>query len=270
MYTQCPDCLTVFSLDAETLTQAGGEVQCGHCDQIFHALANLAQELPPEPFSQLPAHEHASIPPRLELAVYRPRPEPSAVLAADDAAEEDFSALVFAPRFARNAWQQDKDAAARSYERRWPWLVVCILLVLLLGGQIAWVQRSALLSDPGIGAWLRASCDVIGCQLPLVRDVDQLQLVARDVEAHPSVPGALMISATLRNDAAFAQPYPVVTLVLSDAQGHHMAMRRLRPAEYLNDAEALRSGLPPGASAALVIEAEDPGHGAVAFDFGFE
>jgi hypothetical protein len=79
-----------------------------------------------------------------------------------------------------------------------------------------------------------------------------------------------MISATIRNDAAFAQPYPVVSLVLSDADGHRVAMRRLRPAEYLDDREAMRAGLAPGTSAALLIEVADPGTHAVAFEFGFE
>ncbi|WP_343214406.1 MJ0042-type zinc finger domain-containing protein, partial [Dyella sp. ASV21] len=28
MYAQCPDCLTVFSLNTETLAQARGQVMC--------------------------------------------------------------------------------------------------------------------------------------------------------------------------------------------------------------------------------------------------
>ena len=55
MYTQCPDCLTVFSLGADTLSTAGGHVQCGHCEQMFDALACLAAQLPPEPFTRLAA-----------------------------------------------------------------------------------------------------------------------------------------------------------------------------------------------------------------------
>src|SRR3569833_3201667 len=95
-------------------------------------------------------------------------------------------------------------------------------------------ERGASIAAPAIGGWLRQACASLGCRLPLVRDVHQLHLVARDVQAHPSVPGALMISATVRNDAPFAQPYPVVSLTLSDADGHHLAMRRLHPSEYLD------------------------------------
>jgi hypothetical protein len=90
------------------------------------------------------------------------------------------------------------------------------------------------------------------------------------VQAHPSVAGALMISASVRNDAAFAQPYPVVTITLSNAQGQRIAMRRLQPREYLDDDTIRQRGLAPGGSAVLLLEVEDPGNKAVAFEFTFE
>jgi len=79
-----------------------------------------------------------------------------------------------------------------------------------------------------------------------------------------------MISASVRNDAGFAQPWPVLTITLSNAQGRRIAMRRLQPAEYLDDAAILRHGLAPGGSAVLLLEVEDPGDKAVAFEIGFE
>jgi predicted Zn finger-like uncharacterized protein len=253
MYTQCPDCRTVFSLDASVLAQARGAVICGNCETLFDALDTLAEQLPPEPFRLLPGNARSEEAPRLELAVYRPREDvPPAVEPA------------FTPRFVHDR------RAPRQRPRRWPWVVICTLLALLLAAQVAWAKRDVLIADPAVGAWLRQACATLGCRLPLVRDVHRLHLVARDVQAHPSVPGALMISATIRNDAPFAQPYPVVSLILSDTEGRRVAMRRLRPSEYLDDEAALRAGLAPGASAALVIEVADPGARAVAFEFGFE
>jgi predicted Zn finger-like uncharacterized protein len=257
MYAQCPDCLTVFSLDAAALAQARGAVVCGNCDTAFDALGTLADQLPPEPFRRLPEHARSAHPHRLELAIYRPREE--AVAAPEPVAQP-----AFTPRFVHDR------RAPRPRERRWPWLVTCVLLALLLAAQLAWAKRQVLIADPTLGAWLRQACATLGCELPLVRDTRRLHLVARDVQAHPSVPGALMISATVRNDAPFGQPYPVVTLILSDADGRRVAMRRLHPSEYLDDAAAIRAGLAPGASAALLIEVTDPGARAVAFEFGFE
>jgi predicted Zn finger-like uncharacterized protein len=264
MYTQCPDCLTVFSLDAKTLTQARGEVVCGHCHGLFDALQSLNGQLPPEPFQQLPLAVYSDRPPQLELAVYRPQAAiPAAVVDAPTAATgEDFGKLVFAPRFAR-------DERIRG-PRRWPWVLLVLLLAVLLAVQLAWTQREALIANPTTGAWLRQACASLHCKIPLVQDVRQLRLLARDVQAHPTVSGALMISATVRNDAAFDQPYPVVVITLSDAAGKRVAMRRLRPEEYLGDAAQVREGLAAGSSTALVFEVQDPGQQAVAFDFAFE
>ena len=283
MYTQCPECLSVFSLDAHTLAQAHGHVICGHCRASFDSIATLTDQLPPEPFRELPVNEPAFEPPGIDLVVYRPRPESPAVV-QDEVAEkstgpEDFSQLVFTPHFAReqrthrpNRSRQRLRQRHRSAsgERRWPWVIVCALLALLLGIQLAWAERDPLIRNPTTGGWLRSICATLDCQLPLVAAPQQMHLLDSNVQAHPSVSGALMISARVRNDAAFAQPYPVVTITLSNAQGQRMAMRRLQPREYLDDNAILERGLTPGASAVLLFEVEDPGDKAVAFEFGFE
>lgn len=285
MYTQCPECLSVFSLDAQTLALAHGHVVCGHCEAGFDSLATLTEQLPPEPFVELSLNQPALEPPRLDLVVYRPRPETpvvvvagAAVAAATPKPVEDFSQLVFAPRFARESGVLPPGPAARrsrrhlhsSGERHWPWMVACVLLTLLLAAQLAWAKRDELIRQPAVGHWLRGACAMLGCELPLVAAPQQLRLVASNVQAHPSVAGALMISASVRNDAAFAQPWPVLTITLSDAQGQRIAMRRLQPADYLDDATIQRHGLAPGGSAVLLLEVEDPGDKAVAFELGFE
>lgn len=282
MYTQCPECQTVFSLDVNLLAQARGYVACSYCGTEFDALASLAEQLPPEPFRLLPAQPESRQLPTLELAVYRPRPEPVAVLDAEipiaDASDtEDFSQLVFTPRFANKqpeqlprALDRRKSRRSASGELQWPWVAACLLLLLLLGGQLSWAERDPLIRNPVTGGWLRSTCATLGCRLPLVAAPQRLRLVASNVQAHPSVPNALMISASVRNDAAFTQPYPVLKITLSDAQGQPIAMRRLQPRDYLDDDATLRRGLPPGASTALLIEVADPGAKAVAFDFSFE
>src|SRR3569623_1534104 len=174
MYTQCPDCRTVFSLDASVLAHARGAVICGNCETLFDALDTLAEQLPPEPFRLLPGNTRSEEAPRLEVAIYRPR-EDVPVAAVETAP----AVPAFTPRFA-----QDR-RTPRQRPRRWPWVLTCVVLALLLAAQVTWAKRDALIAAPSLGGWLRQACASLGCRLPLVRDVHLLHLVARDVQAHP-------------------------------------------------------------------------------------
>lgn len=276
MYSQCPECLSVFSLDAQTLAQAHGHVICSHCEAGFDSLATLTEQLPAETFTELPLNEPTLDPPRIDLVVYRPAPETPVIAVADvpSAPEDPFAQLVFTPRFARGSrsgrHRHAVRTTTRSTERRWPWVVTCMALALLLGLQLTWAERNTLIRNPLIGQWLRSSCAALGCSLPLVSAPESIRLTASHVQAHPRAPGALMISASMRNNAVFAQPWPVVDVTLSDAAGHPVGMRRLQPDEYLDDDPALRRGLVPGATAVVVLELEDPGKKAVTFKLAFE
>jgi len=135
--------------------------------------------------------------------------------------------------------------------------------------QLVYATRALWLDDARLRPWLDAACERLTCRLPPRRDVAQIALVARDVRPHPSEPGALVISATMLNRAAFVQPYPTLEITLSNLDEQRIAMRRLAPQDYLNDARALARGLPPGATATIDLEVFDPGKQAVAFEFKF-
>ena len=74
MYTQCPECLTIFKLDGGELAAAHGSVRCGHCAAVFDALRTLSAQLPPEPIGILDLHAAQVDPPQLTLPVFRPNP----------------------------------------------------------------------------------------------------------------------------------------------------------------------------------------------------
>lgn len=48
MYTQCPQCQTVFEISADHLKAANGEVRCGQCLNVFNALNHLSEQIPAE------------------------------------------------------------------------------------------------------------------------------------------------------------------------------------------------------------------------------
>ena len=259
MYTQCPECLTVYAVDTATLAEGHGNVRCGQCTMVFDALSSLGEALPAEPFMNLPVHPPAPDAPRLFQPVFRPHP--------DYVAQTESPPAPHAPA-ALPAFVRRRRERRRGGNRRW--IGGCALLALLLAAQLAWANRVALADNPGTRPLLARACVVLRCTLPPKQDISKLTLLSRDIRPHPSVPGALIISATVRNDAAFTQPYPLIRIALSDLDGNEVAMRRFRPAEYVSDPKTRAAGLAPGATIAVAFEVEDPGRNAVAFEFGFE
>lgn len=267
MYTQCPECFTVYTLDADVLGRGHGMVRCGHCTAVFDTLRTLVSQLPPIPFDHIPAHPDEALPPQLTVPVYRPNPaqatlefDPDDRLHRQDRRSHERRSPA-TPHFAR--------LTTRAPTRRWPWMLGVGVLALALTAQIGYAERARLLDHPLARPWLDRGCALLHCELPPRHDVSELTLVSRDIRPHPSVPGALIISATLRNDGDFAQGFPTVEITLSDLDENRIAMRRFRAREYVSDPRAIGAGLAPGATAALVVEVQDPGKNAVAFEFKF-
>lgn len=259
MYTQCPQCLTIYRVEGEEIAAAQGSVRCVDCASVFDALPTLTAQLPPEPIERLPLHRVQADPPQLATPILRPSAMPLETIVAQPPRARERITPAFARRRRRVQTQ-----------RNGRWLAACAVLALTLGAQIAWSQRTNWIDDTRVRGLLDSACARLGCRLPLRHDGATLELLSRDIQPHPSVPGALIISATLRNDASFAQAYPTVEVSLSDLDDKPVAMRRFQPGDYLTDAHAIRQGIAAGASASLVFEVADPGKNAVAFEFKFE
>ncbi|UXI68784.1 zinc-ribbon and DUF3426 domain-containing protein [Tahibacter amnicola] len=263
MYTQCPECHTVFSATAPTIARGHGMARCSHCNAVFDVLRTLADQLPPEPFDRLEVHAPQVEPPLLGVPVYRPNPQPvTFTFDPDDKPRpREHRRAHGLPAFARHG--------TRAPGRRWPWVAGSTALFLTLSAQLAYAERTVLLNHATVRPLLDSACEIVHCQLPLRQDLDQLELLSRDIRPHPSVPGALIVSATLRNAADFSQAFPIVEITLSDLDENRVAMRRFQPREYLGDTRLISKGLAAGASTALVFEVKDPGKNAVAFEFKF-
>src|SRR3546814_1523437 len=79
-------------------------------------------------------------------------------------------------------WSSDVCSSDLSGERNWPWMLACGVLTLLLLAQLGWAKRDALIRDPTVGGWLRSSCAVLHCRLPLVAAPARLRLLASNVQ----------------------------------------------------------------------------------------
>ena len=153
--------------------------------------------------------------------------------------------------------------------RRWPWVVVACTLSLALIAQLGLYQRRALLAHDDSRKLLEFSCSLLQCRLPLREDIARLKVLDSDVKPHPRTKGALLITASLRNEAAYAQNYPIVEVKLLDKSARPVALRRFAPRSYLADADAIAAGIAANASLPIIFEVIDPGEKASGFEFSF-
>ncbi len=144
-----------------------------------------------------------------------------------------------------------------------------VLLSLLLVLQLFFSERAQLAANPQWRPFVAVACDVVRCTLPAWHEPSAFAMLSRDVIAVPGRPGELRVQASIRNDARWSQPWPVLVLSLSDANGRLLGSRRFTPDDYLGrapDAAVLRAGQ----AAQLAFDIVEPAPGVVAFDFRFE
>ncbi|MGW8228398.1 MAG: DUF3426 domain-containing protein [Gammaproteobacteria bacterium] len=169
-----------------------------------------------------------------------------------------------------------RDSLAVEVKPRRPLLLILGLLAILLFSATLFVQlayfRSSQLLDrfPVLQPLVERVCTTLSCRYSGPRDVSQIKLVSRDIRLHPKVNNALLISATFINRAAFKQPYPDITVTLSDLSGAMVAQRRFTPAEYLGRLNSPFLLMPSGKPVQIALEVVDPGKDAVNFEFTFQ
>lgn len=242
MFARCPQCKTVHPLTAAQLSHAHGLVQCGQCGRTFSALSFL--------FDEWPAGQ-----------AYRPAKDSSAgapVLGATRHVDETHE-------IAENATPVDLPARPK----RLVWGLATVLLVLLTLANAAWTLRDSLAQTPVIGGWLQTSGWLQTDASSLLQDQDQIQLVSRDMHAHPTRSGILVLSITFVNLAAHKQAYPVLEVTLLDAVNQAVAQRRLQPVDYLRPGADIDAGLAPDVYLPVLLEFSDPGMQAVGFEIRF-
>ena len=156
---------------------------------------------------------------------------------------------------------------ARDTWRLVAWGVLPLLLLALVL-QVVLADRARLAADPQWRPRIVALCGWLGCSVPPWHEPSAFHVTARELRAHPGAPGALLVSATFRNDAAYSQAWPVLQLSLANHDGDALGLRRFTPREYLGS-EPSSQWIGPGQSASVTLEVLDPGKRAVTFEFDF-
>lgn len=155
---------------------------------------------------------------------------------------------------------------------RW-WLVahlgMALLLVVVIAAQILYLTREPLQDDERFRPWQESLCNLVGCELPVRRDVSKLGAVAKVVISHPRYLDALRIDLSLQNRAAFAQPFPTIRVLFLDKRDRELAGRDFSPEEYLRGPLAGKTLLQPMVPEQIVLEIKDPGARAVNYRFSY-
>jgi hypothetical protein len=143
---------------------------------------------------------------------------------------------------------------------RWPFILVALLLVLALAGQVTFHFRSEIATMmPSLRPMLASASEALGSDLPLPRHVELISIEVSDLQNDPAHGNLLVLNATLRNRAAYAQSYPSLELSLTDTQDSAVARRVFPPAEYLSPKTAANHAFAANSDLAVRvwIEARD-------------
>ena len=290
MHVRCPSCQTVFRLPPGALEVADGLVRCGRCEATFDG----SLELEPgedEDFPQIvvlndavdePATSPAMmIDPDAVLEAVHDDPTPSSDDEDEDEDEDDeddeYGAPLHVPPPNPEAAQvfgleQPSQRRERPARGPVPTLLLTFANVVLLGLlalQLGLGLREPLLASPELRPWLERGCAVLGCRLSALRDPERVEIIARDVRAHPRYANGLLVDVTLVNRAPYVQPFPVMQLTFTSLDEQWFAQRRFQPAEYLGPNRGTAERLPPDIPVQVVLELLDPGPDAVSYQFDF-
>lgn len=147
------------------------------------------------------------------------------------------------------------------------WKLLALPLLLALIAQVVHHYRAGLARHPQLSALTMRAYDTLGLQLTPDWNLHAYDVRQWAVLSDPTNPGTLKVRASITNRADFAQPYPLLKLVLEDRWGDQVRAREFEPAEYLAPTVAADRLLGPQQQANATIAIVDPGPDAEGFRF---
>ncbi|NBB93960.1 MAG: DUF3426 domain-containing protein [Gammaproteobacteria bacterium] len=233
MYTRCPACQAVYELRAGLLAEASGVVRCGNCGKTFNSLSELFERHPESDAEPL---RGKGMPPMLE------HPDMVQAELPVDTFDDDEGSEA-----APLDWLESEPSSRAADARRllWPSASAALLLLLLVQFWLLWQTPGSI-----VDRWLGGSSQPVGNLDPN----QVIQIVSRDLHAHPSLDDAVVISASLRNQAEATVPFPIIEVRFFDASQQVLGVRRVTPEEYLGDPDRIERGLASGLMMPLLLE----------------
>lgn len=138
--------------------------------------------------------------------------------------------------------------------RRWPWVIgsLVALIAIVLQAVLAFRVELVVLWPEAKPA-LIALCEIADCEVGLPAKVGLVGIEASDLHPDSEHKGRLVLVATLKSRAPFAQQFPHLELTLTDTADQAIARKVLAPADYLPPTAPVASGMQPNADIMLAI-----------------
>lgn len=246
VYTRCPACDATYELQVQELAEAAGVVRCSNCGKTFNSLAFLFEQRPEQDQQPL---QGAGMPPLLAQRVFLQHEIPGL---------DERPAPTAAPEPAPEKGEPDgiEPNDFLTPPRPTAWMAAAAALLLALAVQLIW-----LIDLPG--RLLQADAAAT------VAPQEAITLVARDLHPHPSLPDAVIISATLRNRVAAPIELPILELRLYDTSNQVLGVRRFDPSEYLPRVRQQETSLQPGQELPIILEVLVTGSQPAGFEFRY-
>ncbi|MFA4969621.1 MAG: DUF3426 domain-containing protein [Sulfuritalea sp.] len=293
MLTRCPACATHFRITPAQLKARSGSVRCGACQHVFNALDSLVEEpvvvaAPPMPESAQQSLDvsmsdidvEATAPAETMIDEVTVSPAPTSEAAEKELEEastlnpELMDASIGEPAEPAEtaeigaAEPEAADAGVGSFPsdwsetfpepppppRRWPWVIGSAIALMAIGLQAALAFRAELaVVWPKAKPALIALCDTAGCDVGLPSKVALVGIEASDLHPDSERKSRLVLTATLKNRAPFAQTFPHLELTLTDTEDKAVARKVLAPVDYLPTGTSIPQGMQPGADIAVAV-----------------
>lgn len=245
---------SVFRID-DMEEDAGDEQQAGDRDQpdgdeaaVDPSAGGAAEPARPD------KHEDSVAKPGWRI---EPEADTEASEAGDGDAETPESAAAL-PDFA----QGDRP------RRHWLRVAVVLIAVLLLTGTWVHGQRGKLLRHPAGEAVLGPVYALLGMEVAPDWNPAEFRALQWQAVADGDRPDDLTVAVSFMNMASYAQPYPVIRIVLEDRFGRRVGMHDVPPAQYLPD-HSRGSRIAGGGRLQTTVAVRDPGGQADGFRVDF-
>lgn len=273
MQAKCPNCDTVFRLTDEQLSIAKGKVRCGVCLLVFTATNDdtSADALPEEPaIDEAASEEDVAI----EITASDDLQENIKPAFTTTGAETDESHDLFTeepessdifPEGYRALDEQKRSSGLATFG----WSLAILSLILTLVLEYAWFNKDKLAYNTELAPWLNRFCKIANCTIAPIHKPELIEMVNRNVYSHPNISKALMVTATIKNNAPYAQAYPDVEVSFSNLRGELVVQRIFTPDEYMNMNRKNLRLLQPNTPVTFGLEIKDPGKQALTYEFAF-